>query len=229
VKKILVLVVLCLVVSGILISEETKKKEFTESEKESYLLGYDIVQNIKMAKPDIDIEAFTLAIQDAIAERDSRLSAEESEQVKQVLSRKMQERQKIYAEMAKEKNLTAGKKFLDDNKTQEGVITTASGLQYKVLKEGAGAAPKATDTVKVHYRGTLLSGKEFDSSFKRNEPATFAANRVIAGWTEGLQLMKVGAKFKFFIPSDLAYGERGNRGIEPNSTLIFEVELLGIQ
>ena len=129
-----------------------------------------------------------------------------------------------------EKNRESGKAFLESNAKKEGVKTVQSGLQYKVLTEGNGEPPKATDTVTVHYRGTLLDGTEFDSSYSRNQPATFALNRVIAGWTEGLQLMKPGAKHMLFIPPELAYGERGaGAQIGPNSTLIFEVELLDVK
>jgi FKBP-type peptidyl-prolyl cis-trans isomerase len=124
----------------------------------------------------------------------------------------------------------AGKVFLEANGKKEGVTTTASGLQYKVIKAGTGAQPKATDTVKVHYKGTFLDGKTFDSSYDRGEPISFPLNRVIAGWTEGVQLMPVGATYEFYIPSNLAYGERGAGGaIPPNATLIFVVELLEIE
>jgi FKBP-type peptidyl-prolyl cis-trans isomerase FklB len=126
-----------------------------------------------------------------------------------------------------DQNKTEGTKFLEDNKKKDGVKTTASGLQYKVLKEGTGAQPKKTDTVTVNYRGTLLSGTEFDSSYKRGQPASFPVNGVIPGWTEALQLMKVGSKYQLFVPSSLAYGERAvGPDIGANSTLIFEVELL---
>ena len=127
-------------------------------------------------------------------------------------------------------NMKKGASFLSDNKKKEGVKTTPSGLQYVVLKEGSGKSPKATDVVLVHYAGTLLNGKEFDSSYKRGEPISFPLNQVIPGWTEGVQLMKEGAKYKFFIPSNLAYGARGAGGlIGPDETLIFEVELLKVQ
>ncbi len=126
-----------------------------------------------------------------------------------------------------EENKAAGKAFLAENAKKENIITTASGLQYEILTKGEGPSPSATTSVTVHYRGTTLDGKEFDSSYSRNAPATFPLNRVIAGWTEGLQLMNVGAKYRFYIPSDLAYGARGAGGsIGPNETLIFDVELL---
>lgn len=128
-----------------------------------------------------------------------------------------------------DENKAAGEKFLADNAQTAGVITTASGLQYLVFSEGDGASPKATDNVTVHYKGTTIDGKEFDSSYGRGAPATFPLNRVIAGWTEGLQLMKEGGKYRFFIPSKLAYGERGaGRDIGPNAALIFDVELIKV-
>jgi FKBP-type peptidyl-prolyl cis-trans isomerase FkpA len=130
-----------------------------------------------------------------------------------------------------ETELEKGEAFLKENAKKEGVKTTTSGLQYKVLKEGDGKSPKATDTVQVNYRGTLIDGKEFDSSYKRGEPAEFPLNRVIPGWTEGVQLMKEGAKYQFTIPSKLAYGERGTPGgpIPGNATLVFEIELLKVK
>ncbi len=126
-------------------------------------------------------------------------------------------------------NSKIGEEYLKKNREKEGVKVTASGLQYKVLKEGTGISPKATDFVKVHYRGTLIDGTEFDSSYKRNQPAEFQLNQVIPGWTEGLQLMKVGSKFQLTIPSSLGYGERGNQSIPGNSVLLFDVELLDVK
>src|SRR5207253_8354801 len=137
----------------------------------------------------------------------------------------MQEKQEKQAQQ----NSSAGEKFLAENKTKEGVKTTTSGLQYKVLKDGNGAQPKSSDTVTVNYRGTLIDGTEFDSSFKRGQPATFPVTGVIKGWTEALQLMKVGSKFQLFVPANLAYGEQGRPGIPPSSALIFEVELMDVK
>jgi FKBP-type peptidyl-prolyl cis-trans isomerase FklB len=140
--------------------------------------------------------------------------------------------QKKTAQMkeAGDRNKKEGEKFIADNKKKEGVITTASGLQYKIITKGTGASPKATDTVSVHYKGTLIDGKEFDSSYRRGQPASFPVNGVIKGWTEALQLMKEGSKWQLFIPSELAYGDRGaGRDIGPNSTLIFDVELISIK
>src|SRR5437667_9870592 len=151
------------------------------------------------------------------------------DQIKEVMAtfeKDMEQKQK----QAGDKNKAEGAKFLEENKKKEGVKTTASGLQYKVVKDGSGAQPKATDTVTVNYRGTLINGTEFDSSYKRGQPATFPLNGVIKGWTEGLQLMKVGSKYQFFVPPNLAYGERSvGPDIAPNSTLIFEGELLGVK
>jgi FKBP-type peptidyl-prolyl cis-trans isomerase len=138
----------------------------------------------------------------------------------------MEQKQKA----AGEKNASEGTKFLEENKKKDGVKTTASGLQYKALKQGTGAQPKESDTVTVNYRGTLINGAEFDSSYKRGQPATFPLSGVIKGWTEGLQLMKVGSKYQLFVPPNLAYGDRAaGPDISPNSTLIFEVELLGVK
>jgi FKBP-type peptidyl-prolyl cis-trans isomerase FklB len=140
------------------------------------------------------------------------------------------EKQITASKEAATKNAAEGEKFLAENKKKDGVKTTASGLQYKVLKEGSGPSPKETDTVVVNYKGTLIDGTEFDSSFKRNEPASFQVNRVVKGWIEALQLMKAGSKYQLFIPAALAYGERGaGQLIGPNATLIFEVELLSIK
>lgn len=196
---------------------------------------------------DINLDVLMTGLKDAV---DGKKPAMTDDQVKETMaaySKTMMEKQAAKAKEESAKNKAEGDKFLAENKTKEGVKVLpvkvpgepgeAAGekektvdLQYKVLSEGSGASPKETDTVVVQYKGTLINGKEFDSSYKRNEPATFPVNRVIKGWTEGLQLMKPGAKYQFFIPSELAYGERGaGQDIGPNETLIFEVELVSIK
>lgn len=196
-----------------------------DKDKVSYSIGLDIGFNFARKKIPINPDALMAGVKDAIAGKPQMTEA----QIKEVMTnfeKQMREQQQV----AQEKNLSDGKKFLDENKTKAGVKTTPSGLQYKSLKEGSGPQPQASDTVTVNYRGTLLDGTEFDSSYKRGEPATFPLNGVIKGWTEGLQLMKKGSKYQFFIPPDLAYGQRAmGPDIAPNSTLIFEVELLDIK
>jgi len=155
-----------------------------------------------------------------------KLTPDQSKETMTAFEKDMEQKQKAAAD----KSASEGTKFLEENKKKEGVKTTASGLQYKVVKEGTGAQPKASDTVTVNYRGTLINGTEFDSSYKRGEPATFPVNGVIKGWTEALQLMKAGSKYQLFIPPNLAYGERAvGPDISPNSTLIFDVELMDVK
>lgn len=196
----------------------------------SYCVGLDIGGSLKEIPADLDLDLVIMGIKDQLSGKDPLLNEAQVMKIKREFSMKIQEERAKKMETASTENKDEGTKFLEANKARKGVSVTSSGLQYEVVKEGAGASPKATDTVKVHYRGTLISGTEFDSSHKRGEPATFPVNRVIPGWTEALQLMKVGSVYKLYIPSDLAYGERGaGRDIGPNSTLIFEVELLGIE
>jgi FKBP-type peptidyl-prolyl cis-trans isomerase FklB len=195
-------------------------------DKASYSIGLNIGSNFKKQNVDLNPDALLAGVKDALSGKKPALSEAEAREVMTTWSKELGEKQKAMAE----KNEAEGKKFLEENKKKEGVKTTASGLQYKVLKEGNGPQPKATDTVTVDYRGTLIDGTEFDSSYKRGQPATFPLNGVIKGWTEGLQLMKPGAKYQFFIPSELAYGPRAmGPDIAPNSTLIFEVELKSVQ
>ncbi|QSX30656.1 FKBP-type peptidyl-prolyl cis-trans isomerase [Shewanella cyperi] len=158
-----------------------------------------------------------------------KLNEEEIQTVLQNLDKKLNDKRTEQAQALAAKNLEESKKFLETNKAKEGVTTTESGLQYEVLTAGTGDKPAAEDTVEVHYVGTLIDGTEFDSSYKRGETAKFPLNRVIAGWTEGVQLMPVGSKYRFVIPSELAYGERDTGTIPANSTLIFEVELISIE
>jgi FKBP-type peptidyl-prolyl cis-trans isomerase FklB len=193
-----------------------------QKDKVSYSIGLQIGFNLSRQKVDISPDVLAAGIKDALAGK-PQLTPEQIKEVMTTFEKDMEQKQK----QAGDKNKTEGAKFLEDNKKKEGVKTTASGLQYKVLKEGNGAQPKASDTVTVNYRGTLIDGTEFDSSYKRGQPATFPVNGVIKGWTEALQLMKVGSKYQLVIPSNLAYGERSvSPEIGANSTLIFEVELL---
>jgi FKBP-type peptidyl-prolyl cis-trans isomerase FklB len=195
-------------------------------DKASYSIGMNIGMNFKKQNVELNPDALLAGLKDAMSGKKPALTEAEAREVMNTWSKDLAEKQKAVAD----KNAADGKKFLEDNKKKEGVKTTATGLEYKVLKEGNGAPPKATDTVTVDYRGTLIDGTEFDSSYKRGQPATFPLNGVIKGWTEGLQLMKTGAKYQFFIPSELAYGQRAmGPDIPSNSTLIFEVELKSVQ
>jgi FKBP-type peptidyl-prolyl cis-trans isomerase FklB len=201
-----------------------------QKDKASYSIGYDIGETFKKQNVELNPDALFGGLKDALAGKEAALTKEDREKTLQAFQKEMMEKQVAASKEAATKNAAEGEKFLTENKKKEGVKTTASGLQYKVLKEGSGASPKETDTVVTNYKGTLLDGTEFDSSYKRNEPASFPVNRVIKGWTEALQLMKPGAKYQLFIPSSLAYGERGaGQLIGPNATLIFDVELLSIK
>jgi FKBP-type peptidyl-prolyl cis-trans isomerase FklB len=206
---------------------ETELKD--QKEKVSYSIGIDIGNTLKRQMIDVNAELLNRGIRDGLSGTKPLLTEEQIKETMSAFQKDMMAKQTAAKKATGEKNAAEAKKFLAENKAKEGVKTTASGLQYKVLKEGTGPSPKATETVKVNYRGTTLDGTEFDSSFKRGQPASFPVNRVIKGWTEGLQLMKVGSKYQLFVPADLAYGERGaGSDIGPNATLIFEVELLGI-
>ena len=198
-------------------------------DKESYSLGYLFGHSMKLQGVDINPEVYTSGMRDALGGMNPPLSQEEMQKtVSDLQQRVMAGRQKESKEVAG-KNLAEGKAFLEENKKKEGVKTLASGLQYKVLIEGSGKTPKATDEVTVNYKGTFINGTEFDSSYKRGKPATFPVDKVIRGWTEALQLMKEGSKWQLFIPPELAYGDRGAGPIPPNSTLIFEVELISVK
>ncbi len=200
----------------------------TEMDKVSYAIGTQLGQNFKRQGVDIRIGPLLRGLRDAIEGKQLALTDEQIKQVMQSFSQRMMAQRKEKQEAEAAKNLATGRAFLEANKTKEGVKVLPSGLQYKILKEGTGKSPTAEDKVKTHYRGTLIDGTEFDSSYKRGKPAEFPVKGVIKGWTEALQLMKEGGKWQLFIPSDLAYGQRGNRNIPGNSTLIFEVELIEI-
>jgi peptidyl-prolyl cis-trans isomerase len=199
-------------------------------DKVSYALGIGIGRQLsQMGAADLNIDDFAQAIKDVIA-GDLKLGDAEAQQIVQEFFAKHEEKQKAEAAEKGKAAKQDGEKFLAENGKKEGVITTASGLQYQVLREGNGQSPKATDTVECHYEGTLIDGTKFDSSYDRGQTATFPLNQVIAGWTEGLQLMKEGGKYRFFIPYELGYGERGaGASIPPFSTLVFDVELVSVK
>ncbi len=195
-------------------------------DKVSYSVGLNVGSNFKKQGQELNPDALLAGLKDALSGKTPALNENELKETMEAWSKQMEDKQKV----AGEKNAADATKFLAENKKKDGVKTTASGLQYKVMKEGAGAQPKETDTVTVNYRGTLINGTEFDSSYKRGQPATFPVNGVIKGWTEALQLMKPGSKYQLFIPADLAYGPRAvGPDITPNSALIFEVELLEVK
>jgi FKBP-type peptidyl-prolyl cis-trans isomerase FklB len=199
--------------------------ELTVKQKASYGVGFSIATNLKrQGFTEIDLEQLAAGFADVYGKKEARLSPEDFQDAIPAFLQTLREK-------LAESNRAAGEAFLEANKAMEGVKTLPSGLQYKVLVEGKGASPKETDTVTTNYQGTLIDGEVFDSSYKRGEPASFPVNRVIKGWSEALQLMKVGSKWRLFIPSDLAYGATPPQGssIGPNSVLIFDVELLGIE
>ena len=201
----------------------------TDEQKLGYIIGMDIGKSLREQGTTVDLDTLIDAISATYKGEDLAMTAEEAAAIRQEYVQKRQAAQQAESAAAGAGNLAEGQKFLAENKGKEGVQTTASGLQYKVLTMGDGAKPVATDTVKVHYSGKLLDGTEFDSSYARNEPISFALNRVIPGWTEGVQLMPIGSKFVFYIAPELGYGEGGGGPIPPNSTLVFEVELLDIE
>src|SRR6266536_3179546 len=204
-----------------LFGQEKSPQLKDQKEKVSYAIGMNIGLNLSRQKVDINSDLLAAGIKDAITGK-PQLTQDQVKDVMAQFEKDMEQKQKT----AGEKNKADGAKFLEENKKKPGVKTTASGLEYKVEKEGTGAPPKPTDMVTVNYRGTLIDGTEFDSSYKRGQPATFPVNGVIKGWTEALQLMKVGSKYQLWIPSNLAYGERSvSPELGPNATLIFEVEL----
>ncbi len=209
---------------------EQPKLDSTD-QKVSYGMGLVLGERMGNDLPNLQMDQFLQGIQHGHAgdEEAKRMSREEIQQALMTYQQQLQEEQGKQMEELAQKNLEAGEAFLAENAEREGVETTESGLQYEILEQGDGEKPAATDTVQVHYTGELLSGEVFDSSRERGEPVTFALNQVIPGWTEGLQLMNEGARYKLYIPSDLAYGPGGNRAIGPNETLVFDVELLEVK
>jgi FKBP-type peptidyl-prolyl cis-trans isomerase FklB len=204
----------------------------TQKDKVSYALGMNLGTNLRKQSVEADPALVLRGLKDALAGGKLLLTDDEARAALTQLQTEVRNKQQEQIKIAGEINKKASAEFLSANKTKEGVVSLPSGLQYKILTEGTGPKPSATDTVSCNYRGTLLDGTEFDSSYKRGQPASFPVTGVIKGWTEALQLMPVGSKWQLFIPSELAYGERGadpRSGIGPGATLIFEVELLSIQ
>ena len=206
----------------------------TRKQKFSYALGMNIGSglgaNLKKQSVDVDSTLVSQGLKDAMSGGKTRLTQEEAQAVLKEVQTEVQKEQQAKMKETADKNKTEGEAFLAANKSKDGVVTLPSGLQYKILTAGTGPKPTASDSVKCNYRGTLINGTEFDSSYKRGQPATFAVGQVIKAWTEALQLMPVGSKWQLFVPSSLAYAERGaGAEIGPNATLIFEVELLSIE
>lgn len=199
-------------------------------DKLSYALGLGIGRQLSdMGAKGLNIEEFAQAIKDVIAGAEPQIGDQEAQTIVQEFFQEQEKKQRAAAAEKFKDAKEDGEKYLADNAKNEGVVTLPSGLQYKILKEGNGGKPKATDNVKCHYEGMLIDGSVFDSSIQRGEPATFPLNQVIAGWTEGLQLMQEGAKYRFFIPYTLGYGERGaGQSIPPFAALVFDVELIAV-
>jgi FKBP-type peptidyl-prolyl cis-trans isomerase FklB len=210
----------------------SQKKTQLKSQKDSvsYAMGLDLGRRLKQQSVNVDPDLVARGIRDVDLSAKRLLTEDQAQSVINTFQRQLMAKRDSTRKALGQKNKKDGEAFLAENKKKKGVVTLPSGLQYEVLKEGTGEKPKAEQTVSVQYRGTFIDGTEFDSSYKRGEPGTFRVKGVIKGWTEALQLMPVGSKWKLFVPSDLAYGERG-RGqvIPPNATLIFEVELLSIK
>ena len=225
-RLIICLAALCAASPG-LAQDKTQLKD--QKDKASYSIGHDIGTTFKKQNVELNPDALLAGLKDALAGKAPVLSKEERDKVLETFQKEMMEKQVAASKEAAVKNAAEGEKFLAENKKKDGVKTTASGLQYKVLKEGTGPSPKETDTVTTNYKGTLIDGTEFDSSEKHGGPATFRVTGVIKGWTEALQMMKTGSSYQIFVPSNLAYGEKArSQEIGPNSTLVFELELLSI-
>ncbi|HLQ26082.1 MAG TPA: FKBP-type peptidyl-prolyl cis-trans isomerase [Acidiferrobacterales bacterium] len=226
--KFLGIIVGCLFAMQVVADDKLTLK--TEKEKLSYSLGANLGQNVKNNNLDIDAEIFARAIKDALTGNKPLLSDEEMKTALQEFQQKMRQKQVAMLQETAAKNKKEGEAFLAANKKKKDVVVLPSGLQYKVIKAGAGKKPTINDTVIAHYTGALINGKEFDSSIRRGEPATFPLGGVIKGWQEVLPLMQTGAKWQVFIPADLAYGETGaGQAIGPNETLVFEIELISIK
>jgi FKBP-type peptidyl-prolyl cis-trans isomerase len=244
IMKIRLLAILAIALVGCQQNTDKEKKLETQKDKVSYIIGLNVGGSFKRDAVDVNPDAFLLGLKTALGDEKPLINEQEMDSVMEKFQREMMAKQqemegknqKVTQQQTEEskklaeKNKKDGEMFLAANKKKPGVITRPSGLQYKVIKEGKGPTPKATDTVSTHYRGVLINGKEFDSSARAGKPVTFPVSNVIPGWVEALQLMKVGSKWQLFIPAHLAYGDRGmGADIPPNSTLIFDIELVEIK
>jgi FKBP-type peptidyl-prolyl cis-trans isomerase len=219
-----------LVTAGTVCAADQPMELKNDEQKLSYAMGLDLGEYFKGLEEKFDLNVLQQGIVDGYNGNKPLLNPADAAAIQQAFAKRQQEKQIQKTVAMVQKNRKAAEEYLKANKGKDGVVETKSGLQYKVIKKGQGAKPVPTDTVKVHYKGTLIGGKEFDSSYKRNEPAVFQVNQVIAGWQEALPLMEVGSTAELYIPPDLAYGDRGAPPvIEPGSMLIFQVELLGIE
>ncbi|MCI5140156.1 MAG: FKBP-type peptidyl-prolyl cis-trans isomerase [Candidatus Electrothrix sp. ATG1] len=218
-----------ILVAGPAVAADPVTELKTDEQKRSYALGLDLGSYFKSLETNLNLDAIHQGITDSYTDKKALLTPEEATEIQKQFAIDQQKKKAEKLKAIKEANEDAAAAFLKKNKKEKGVKVTASGLQYKVIKEGKGEKPASTDTVKVHYKGTLLDGSEFDSSYKRNKPATFRVDQVIPGWTEALQLMNPGSTYSLYLPPELAYGDRGAPpAIEPGSLLIFEVELVEI-
>ena len=228
-RRIAMAMCVAVALSGAAFAADTPELK-TDKEKISYSIGMEIGGNLKRGSVEVDPDLLAKGLKDSYGEGKTILTEDQARQAIADFQKTLMAKQAETMQKLSEKNKADGEKFLAENGKKEGVKTLPSGLQYKEIAPGTGKSPKTTDTVTTHYKGTLIDGTEFDSSYKRGEPVSFPVSGVIAGWTEALQLMKEGAKWQLFVPSNLAYGERGaGREIGPNATLIFEVELISIQ
>lgn len=230
---IISLVFIMILVSGCGKSGKAPEKADTAVEKKiGYAVGYDMATRMRLVEisDEIDVEALVEGLQDALKNEEAKIGKEERDEILKQFQDNLQKKELENRKQQGEKNKIEGKAYLDRNAKNESVTVTNSGLQYEVIREGTGPSPKATDTVRVHYSGTLIDGTEFDSSYKRGEPTVFKLDGIIAGWQEGLRLMNVGSKYHFVVPPELAYGEQGvGNAIPPHAVLVFDIELIGIE
>jgi FKBP-type peptidyl-prolyl cis-trans isomerase len=225
-KTHLLFVAVALALTPLALAAETELKD--QKDRISYGIGLDIGTTLKRQKIDVDEQILNAGVQDGLSGEKPRLTESQAKEVMSKAQEEMSNNLVATRKAAERKNAVEGPKFLAENKTKEGVKTTASGLQYKVLSEGFGPTPKETDTVEVNFTGKSIDGQEFESTYRTGHPEELPVNRMIKGWREGFQLMKVGSKFQLFVPADLAYGKNSAGPVAPNATLIFEMELLDI-